>query len=99
MLIYVTLHETGKQYTVDKAKQITHDLQTKDFANCYICPLTAFSHLGVDEVWDDMKIALRLDLLSLCDVLIVASKVDRWIKQEIEFAELVGMEVRYIEKP
>lgn len=98
MLIYVSHRFSGKPSNIEKAKKITHDLQIKDLANCYICPLTAFSHLGVGEIAHDYKMALRLDLLSVCDVLLVASRMSAEVKQEIEFANLVGMEVRYLEE-
>jgi hypothetical protein len=47
-------------------------------------------------VTGDAKNALRLDMLSVCDILVVASDVSLEMQEEIEFAELVGMEVRYI---
>lgn len=98
MLIYVSHRFGGKPSNIERAKKITHDLQIKDLANCYICPLTAFSHLGVGEVDPKYKMAVRLDLLSVCDVLLVASRTSEEVRQEIEFAQLVGMEVRYLDE-
>ena len=34
-----------------------------------------------------------LDLLSVCDVLLVASDVSNGVQKEIDFAKMVGMEV------
>ena len=41
---------------------------------------------------------LCIDILSSCDKLIVASDISKGVKREIEFANLVGMEVEYLEE-
>ena len=41
----------------------------------------------------DEEMALCIDLLSVADVLIVASDVSKGVQKEIDFARLVGMEV------
>lgn len=41
---------------------------------------------------------LCYDLLSACDVLIVASKITLGVQLEIDFAEMVGMEVLYLDE-
>ena len=78
---------------MERAKKITHDLQVDDPENCYICPLMAFSHLGYNEIGHDEEMALCIDLLSVSDVLIVASDINEGVQKEIDFARLVGMEV------
>ena len=40
---------------------------------------------------------LCLDILSACDKLIVASDISKGVAQEIDFANLVNMEVEYLE--
>ena len=97
MVYYVAHSYGGKQENVRRAKRITHDLQMNDMENCYICPLTAFSHLAYKEIGYDNEMALCLDLLSVCDVLIVASEASEGVQREIDFANLVGMEVKYLE--
>lgn len=97
LVCYVAHTYGGKQENIEKAKKITHDLQVNDLENCYICPLTAFSHLRYNEIGYDEEIALCLDLLCISDILIVASEISEGVKREIEFAELVGMEVKYLE--
>ena len=97
MICYVAHSFGGKSENIEKAKKITHDLQINDLENCYICPLTAFSHLGYKEVGYDEEMALCLDLLSVSDMLIVASEVSKGMQTEIEFANSVGMEVKYLE--
>ena len=97
MVCYVSHAYGGNPENIEKAKKITHDLQVNDLENCYICPLTAFSHLGYNEIGYNEEIALCLDILSVSDVLIVASEISEGVRREIEFAELVGMEVKYLE--
>lgn len=92
-LYYVSHRFGGDSANMERAKQITHDLQVDDPENCYICPLTAFSHLGYNEMGYDEEMALCIDLLSVSDVLIVASDVSNGVQKEIDFAKMVGMEV------
>ena len=40
---------------------------------------------------------LCLDILSSCDKLIVASNISKGVAKEIDFANLVGMEVEFLE--
>lgn len=91
--IYVSHKFGGDTANIERAKKITHDLQVADLENCYICPLLAFSHLDYGEIGYDDEIELCLDLLSLCDALIVASDVSDGVQKEIDFARIVGMEV------
>ena len=97
MICYVAHSYGGNPENIGRANKITHDLQVNDLENCYICPLTAFSHLEYNEIGYNEEIALRLDLLSVSDILIVASEISEGVKREIEFAKLVGMEVKYLE--
>ena len=97
MIVYVSHIFQGKQENLERAKQITHDLQIKDPENCYICPLLAFSHLGYNEIGYEEEIALCLDLMTVSDKLIVASDLSKGVCKEIDFANLVGMEVEYLE--
>ena len=99
MIFYVAHCYGGDENNIEKAKKITHDLQIKDLANCYICPLTTFSHLDYGEIGYDAEMELCLDLLSQCDKLIVASDFSnsKGVQMEIDFANLVGMEVEWLE--
>ena len=99
MLIYVGQSFGGKAENIEKAKKITHDLQVKDLANCYICPLLTFSHLEYGEIGFDAEMELCLDILQNCDKLIVASDFSnsKGVQMEIDFANLVGMEVEWLE--
>ena len=92
-MIYVSHKFAGDPANMERAKKITHDLQVNDTENCYICPLTAFSHLGYNEIGYDEEMALCIDLLSVSDVLIIASDISNGVQKEIDFARLVGMEV------
>ena len=93
MLVYVDHRYGCDPANMERAKKITHDLQVNDPENCYICPLMAFSHLGYNEMGYDEEMALCIDLLSVSDVLIVASDVSDGVHKEIDFAKMVGMEV------
>ena len=99
MTIYVAHSYGGKEENLERAKKITHDLQVKDLANCYICPLLTFSHLEYGEIGFDAEMELCLDVLSQCDKLIVASDFSNseGVQMEIDFANLVGMEVEWLE--
>ena len=101
MAIYYVAHKfSGKLENYQRAKKITHDLQVKDPENCYICPLLAFSHLQYGEIGYDEEMELCIDLLSECQKLIVASDFlySKGVQKEIDFANLVGMEVEYLEE-
>lgn len=75
MTIYVSHIFQGKQENLERAKKITHDLQVKDLENCYICPLLAFSYLEYNEIGYEEEMALCLDLITVCDKIIVASEL------------------------
>ena len=91
--IYVSHKFGGDSANMERAKKITHDLQIENPTHCFICPILAFSHLQYGEIGYDDEIELCLDLLSLCDTLIVASDVSKGVQKEIDFARMVGMEV------
>ena len=98
MLVYVSHKYQGKEINLQKAKQITHALQINDLENVYICPLLTLSHMAYNEIGYDEEMALRIDILSVCDKMIVASDdTSKDTKEEIEFAEMVGMEVEYLD--
>ena len=97
MTIYVSHAYGGKIENLERAKKITHDLQVKDLENCYICPLLAFSHLGYNEIGYEEEMLLCEDLMTVCDKLIVASEISKGVEREIALAELLGMEVEYLE--
>ena len=92
-MIYVSHKFGGVPANMERAKKITHDLQVDDPENCYICPLTAFSHLRYNEMGYYEEMALCIDLLSVSDVLIIASDISDGVQKEIDFAKMVGMEV------
>lgn len=97
MLIYVAHKHGGNYKNIQRAKQITHDLQVNDLENSYICPLLLFSHLRYGEIGYDAEMELCLDILQNCDKLIVASELSRGVAKEIDFANLVNMEVQFLE--
>ena len=92
-ICYVSHRYGGDPANIERAKKITHDLQMNDPENCYICPLLTFSHLKYGEIGYEQEMEICLDLLSVCDVLIVASEPSKGVQKEIDFAKMVGMEV------
>ena len=97
MIIYVAHKYQSKQENLERAKKITHDLQIADLENTYICPLLTFSHLQYGEISYEAEMENCLDLLSVADKLIVASDLSKGVCREIDFANLVGMEVQFLE--
>ena len=97
MIIYVAHKYQSKQENLERAKKITHDLQIADLENTYICPLLVFSHLEYGEIGYEAEIEACLDILSVCDKLVVASDISKGVAKEIDFANLVNMEVEYLE--
>jgi hypothetical protein len=97
MMIYVSHCFGGNPENLERARKITHDLQIKDTENCYICPLSAFSYLGYNEIGYEEEMALCLDLLTVCDKLIVASEISKGVGIEIDLAEKCNMEIEYLE--
>ena len=97
MMYYVAHAHGGNPENIERAKKITHDLQVSDLENTYICPLMLFSHLRYGEVGYDAEMELCIDILSNCDKLIVASDITKGVAKEIDFANLVGMEIEYLE--
>lgn len=98
MLYYVTHAYDGKQETYDKVKQIVFDFQNDDWENCYVSPILTFPYIGTKDESGELInfVPIRLDLLTVCDVLLVASKPDAAINMEVEFAKSVGMEICYV---
>ena len=97
-MYYVAHAYSGVKGNIKKAKKITHDLQVNDLANCYICPLLTFSHLKYGEIGYDEEMELCLDLLTVCDKLIVASEVSQGVRKEIALARRINMEVLTIDE-
>ena len=93
MLMYLAHKYQGKQKNIKRVKKIAHDLQMENPAHCVVCPLLNFSCLGYGEIGYEHEMEICLDLLSVCDVLIVASDISDGVQKEIDFAKMVGMEV------
>lgn len=97
-LCYIAHAYGGDKKNIERAKRITRGLQKQDLANCYICPLMAFSHLEYGEIGYDDEMELCLDLLTCADKLIVASEISKGVRKEIDFAKLVKMEVMTLDE-
>lgn len=94
---YVAHAFGGKPENFERARKITHDLQVADLENTYICPLLTLSSLKYGEIPYEDEMELCIDLLTVCEKLIVASDISKGVAKEIDFANLVNMEVVYLE--
>ena len=93
MLLYLSHKYQGDKSNIERVKKIAHDLQMENPAHCVVCPLLNFSCLGYGEIGYEQEMEICLDLLSVCDVMIVASDISDGVQKEIDFARMVGMEV------
>lgn len=95
MLIYVAHKFGADPANIERAKQITHDLQRADTSNTYITPLLCFKHLGYNELGYEQEMQLCLELLGKCDKMIVASKVSKGVQIEIDYCKREDIPVEY----
>ena len=93
MLLYLAHKYQGNQANIERVKKIAHDLQMDNPNHCVVCPLLNFSCLDYGEIGYEQEMEICLDLLSVCDCLIVASDISEGVQKEIDFARMVGMEV------
>ena len=93
MLLYLAHKYQGKQENIERVKKIAHNLQMENPEHCVVCPLLNFSFLDYGEIGYEQEMEICLDLLSVCDYLIVASDISDGVQKEIDFAKMVGMEV------
>ena len=95
--IYIAHKYQGDRSNIDRVGKIARKLQMENPENSYFSPLHNFSYLDYNDIDYDTSIEICLDWLNECDMLLVASEISEGVKREIEFAELVGMEVEYLE--
>lgn len=93
MLLYLAHEFQGDPKNMERARKIAHDLQMDRPLDCVVCPLLNFSFLEYGELGFKEELELCIDLLSVCDVLIVASDVSEGVQFEIDHARKFGMEV------
>ena len=93
MLLYLAHKYQGDKTNMERVKKIAHNLQMENPTHCVVCPLLNFSCLDYGEIGYEQESEICLDLLSVCDYLIVASDVSKGVQKEIDFARMVGMEV------
>ena len=95
-MLYVAHDYSAQEPNVIRALEVTKRLQKRDLSNCYVCPVVMFGGLH-NAISEEEELALRIDLLSVCDVLLIGASRGSFIDREIEFARLVGIEVKYDE--
>ncbi len=97
MLIYVA-HTDLTHEDIEHAAAVTRRLQYQNPADTFVCPVNAFSHLRDSRMTVKEYKNLRHDLLSACDMLLVASFTDRAVREDIACAKLLHKEVRQLGK-
>ena len=90
MLYYVAHSYDGTKECYERVKELVQDMQVDDWENCYLCPVLAFPFADCDA---DKMAAIKLDLLSVCDIMLVVSERTKDLQAEIDFAGLIGMEI------
>ena len=97
MLIYVA-HSDLTQQDIEHAYAVTRRLQYRNPADSFICPVIAFSHLRDSRITVKEYKGIRHDLLSACDILLIASDTDRAVREDIACAKAIHKEVRKLGK-
>ena len=95
--IYIAHKYDGDKNNIEKVGEIARKLQIEHPENSYFSPLHNFSFLNYDDISYEQMVEICIDWLSECDRLIVASDISKGVAREIDFANLVGMEVEYLE--
>lgn len=94
MLIYCSHRYGGEERNRDAVAEKILELQMCDPENTYISPIHCFGFMYDTLDYDD-GMACCLDLLSVCDELLVLSDESEGVRREIAFAKKRGIEVRY----
>ena len=95
--IYIAHKYQGDKKNIEKVGEIARKLQIEHPENSYFSPLHNFSFLDYEDIDYEQMLEICLDWLNECDRLIVASDLSKGVCKEIDFANLVGMEVEYLE--
>ena len=95
--IYIAHKYEGDKNNIEKVGEIARKLQIEHPENSYFSPLHNFSFLYYNDINYEQMLEICLDWLNECDKLIVASELSKGVCREIDFANLVGMEVEYLE--
>ena len=95
--IYIAHKYQGNKKNIEKVGKIAKKLQIEHPENSYFSPLHNFSFLDYDDISYEQMLEICIDWLSECDRLIVASDLSKGVCREIDFANLVGMEVQFLE--
>ena len=98
MRYYIAHQYQGDKSNIERAGKIAKKLQLEHPEHAYFSPLHAFSFLEYDDMAYDDFLEICLDFLSACDVLIVASDISKGVQMEMDFANLVKMEVTRLDE-
>lgn len=96
MLIYVSHKYGNNEENKQIIENIIKKLQLKDTNNTYVSPIHTFGFMYSDVDYD-IGIKMCLDLLSVCQKLIVASELSKGVELEINYAKKNKIPIEYLE--
>lgn len=97
MVVYVSHKINKNPKTLARAKKIVSRLEFKYPLDSFYCPEIALYHLIEKDVDADFLLEKQKDFMDLCDKMIVIGNLCNNIKRELDYADLIGMEVEWFE--
>lgn len=95
MLIYCAHAYGGYRKNLKAAERKIAALQYSDRNNTYVSPLHAFGWAYGDVEYEE-GMRLCLDLLAVCDELLILSGPSKGVVMELNRARRIGMPVRFV---
>ena len=97
MIFYCSHKYGGDPDNKLHAENIIAELQKNDLGNTYLSPIHALGFTYDILTYDD-GMELCLDLLCVCDELLVLSEPSEGVQREIDAAKRLGIPVRFIKE-
>ena len=97
MVVYVSHKINKNPKTLARAKRIVSRLEFKYPLDSFYCPEIALYHLIEKDVDVDFLLEKQKDFMDLCDKMIVASDLCKSVKKELDYADLIEIEVEWLE--
>lgn len=94
MMIYCSHKYGGLEENKRICEAKVKALQLADLENTYVSPIHALGFM-YDVVSYEQGMELCIDLLSVCDKMVVISEASKGVKIEIEQAEKMGIPIEY----
>ena len=91
MTVFVA-HEQTEDSSL-RASKIVLQLQYENPTHCFIPASIAFEHLYNGDFSQDDIFDIEADLLMNCDQMLIVSDISPIMQRQIEYCQMVGMEV------